>query len=218
MKSASMSSNGSASRLPQWIERGRLSFLSRFAGTQSHIYRGTADEVYLLTKGPLASAAYFPSGRVFRDPAWTYRATRGDAELAADGNLETSWEMSRPLLGDELFEVDFGEPVEITGLVLKLRRRSIFPPRFRIVGHTAEGQSVRLAHFDVEHAAQLVDALLESPGEAAIGFDLEWTEVTSLTLNIGRGGTRFDRSPTPGWSIPEIEIWVSDETARDDEM
>ena len=202
-----------SSKLPHWIERGRLKFLARFAGASSHVYRGTADEVYRIEKGPLASAARFPSGRPFRDPGWTYRATRGDAELAVDGDLETSWDMTRPLMGDEILEVDFGKPVEINGIVLRLRRRSIFPPRFRIVGRTAEGQRVPLARFDVEHAAQLVDALLESPGEAAMGFDLEGTVVTRLTLRIGSGGTRFDQSPIPGWSIPELEIWVPDETA-----
>jgi hypothetical protein len=206
------------SEIPLWCERGKLDLVARFSGPLSHMYRGTADEVYRLMKSPLAVATPFPSGRPLRDPAWTYRATRGDAELAVDDNLKTSWNMSRPLMGDELFEVDFGKPLRISGLVLRLRRSSVFPPRFRIVGRTAEGRRLRLAGFDVEHAAQYVDALLESPGEAAIGFDLEGAVVRSLALRISRGGTRFDGSPIPGWSIPEIEIWVSDKTARDEEM
>jgi hypothetical protein len=206
------------SELPQWVEAGRLEFLARFTGPSAHVYRGTADEVYRIVQGPPAPAAPFPSGRPYRDPRWTLRASRGDAELAMDGDLDTSWDMSRPLMGDEIFEVNFREPIEVRGVVLRLSRLSIFPPRFRIMGRTAKGQRVALAQFDVAHEAQLVDALLGSPGEAALGFDVGNAVVQSLTLRIGREGTRFDRSPIPGWSIPELEIRVPGETrvsARD---
>ena len=31
-------------------------------------------------------------------------------------------------------------------------------------------------------------------------------ELTKLYLFVGRGGTKWDRLPFPGWSVPEIEI------------
>lgn len=196
-------------KLPEWILKGWLTPLARFSGDGSVVYDAVADEVYRLTprEPPLRAAAY-PSGRPFRDPAWRYRATRGDPYQAVDGSLESSWIVMQPLLGDEVFEVDFGEAVAVSGIVLRLRRGSKFPPRFRIVGWDESGQRVRLARYDAAHAVQLLDALMENPGEAALGFDLGGVEVTRLSLNIGRGGTRFDRTLIPGWSIPEIEIWV----------
>ena len=149
-----------------------------------------------------------PNGRPYRDSRWRYVASRGDPYLAVDGKQSTAWEVSRPLMGDEVFEIHFGSPTAINGIIMHLRRGSQFPKRFRIVGQDADGKRIRLARYDGRHTLQIIDQLLMDPGSAALGFDFGGVELSSLSVRIGEGGTKWDRLPFPGWSIPEIEVWV----------
>ena len=73
-----------------------------------------------------------PRGSRRLDPRWRYRTKEGDAALAIDGDMRTGWTVSRPLKGDEFFEVVFDHPIPVAGLVLRLGRDSMFPTRFRI--------------------------------------------------------------------------------------
>ena len=196
------------SRLSDSVASGMLLRIGRFTGAEAHVYEGTVDEVYRLGSLPPVEPAPFPQGRPRRDPRWHYLSSGGDPELAADGDLDTAWEGPRPLIRDEFFRVDFGEPVPVSGIVLRLRRESFFPSQFRLVGRYRDGERLRLARFDTPQALQLIDALVEGPEEVSWGFDLGGRELTELHLLIGRGGTTWDRLPFPGWSIPEIEVWA----------
>ncbi len=197
--------------LPEAVRKGWLLPVIRFSGAEAHVYEGTADEVYRLGNLPEVARAPFPEGLIQQDDKWSYRTKGGDPELAVDGDLSTAWEVPRPLIGDEYFEVDFGEPVSVSGVVFRLRRDSFFPSQFRIVGRTPDGERVRLARFEASQAVQLIDNLRESSDDVAWGFDLGDRELTQLSIFVGEGGTRWDLLDLPAWSLPEIEILRSEE-------
>jgi hypothetical protein len=190
-------------RLPEAVREGRIRRLARFSGPDDALYQSTADEVYALVPTPPLAAAPFPSGRRRLDPAWRYRTKFGDPAPATDGDLATAWEVARRLNGDEFFEVTFHRPERVSGFVLRLRRDSVFPTRFRIGAQDLRGNWAEVARFDDAHALQLIDRLLSDARETAIGFDLGGREVTGLSLLVEEAGT----SPE-GWKIPEIEVWV----------
>ena len=98
----------------------------------------------------------------------------------------------------------FREPLLVSGVVMRLRRDSVFPTRFRVAGRAA-GRWTELARFDAGHRLQLLDRLLEDPRSAAIGFDLgpAGRELEGVSLLVEAAGTSFE-----GWSIPELEVWV----------
>jgi hypothetical protein len=143
-----------------------------------------------------------PAGNRRIDPAWQYRTKEGDPSPAADGDLETAWSVPHALDGDEFFEVTFGGPVRVSGLVLPLDRRCLFPLPFRVAGLT-EGGWAELARFDEAHVLQVVDQLLRDPGKARLGFDLGGLELRGLRLMLGPRATSFQ-----GWWLPEVEVWV----------
>jgi hypothetical protein len=118
--------------------------------------------------------------------------------------MRTAWVVPRALLGDEFLEATFPEPVLVSGVVLRLRRDSVFPSRFRVAGRVG-GRWTELARFDAGHALQLLDRLLADPRSAAIGFDFgpAGRELSGVSLLVEEGGTSFE-----GWSIPEVEILV----------
>jgi hypothetical protein len=191
-------------RLPAAVAAGQIHREARFEGPSARLFDSTADEVYRIRAlDRLLPGAPYPQGRRLRNPEWTWRAKLGDPALAADGRLDTSWRVPRFLLGDEFLEVTFGGPLEVSGLVLPLRRDSVFPTRFRVAGRLEDGRWVELARFDDAHALQLLDRLRSDPREAAIGFDLAGRRLWGLSLLVEEAGTSFE-----GWSLPEVEVWI----------
>jgi hypothetical protein len=191
-------------RLPAAVAAGRIHREARFEGPNARLLDSGADEVYRIHDlDRYWPSAPFPGGRPLRDPAWTWRAKVGDPRLAADGRLDTSWRVPRFLLGDEFLEVTFGGPVQVSGLVLPLRRDSAFPTRFRVAGRREDGRWVEVARFDDAHALQLLDRLREDPRRASIGFDLGGRSLWGLSLLVEEAGTSFE-----GWSLPEMEVRV----------
>jgi hypothetical protein len=190
-------------RLPEAVSRGRIRLERRFAGPAARLFESTADEIYRIAPAAPSPAAPFPRGRRRLDRHWRYRTKVGDPSPAADGRIQTAWRVPRRLNGDEFFEVVFDRPIRVAGLVLRLRRDSVFPTRFRIGAQDLRGNWAEVARFDDAHALQLVDSLLSDSGTAALGFDLEGREATGVNILVEEGGT----SPE-GWDIPEVEIWV----------
>jgi hypothetical protein len=195
-------------RLPAAVAAGRIRREARFEGEAARLYESTADEIYRVLPGPPHAAAPFPAGRRLRDPGWHYRTKVGDPAPAADGDLATSWAVPRFLLGDEFFEVTFDQPLRVAGLVLPLRRDSVFPTEFRVAGRAAGGPWIELARLDEAHLLQLLDRLRADPRQAALGFDLGGRELVGISLLVDEAGTSFE-----GWSLPEVEVWVPDEAA-----
>jgi len=196
-------------RLPEAVATGRIVRVARFAGESARVYQGTVDEVYRIVPATPLPAAPFPRGHRLQNPRWRYRAKAGNPALATDGDLSTAWVVPDPLIGDEFFEGDlffavaFDRPVLVSGLVLRLRRDSAFPTRFRIIGRDLQGRRVRLARYDEAHTLQLLDRASADHRTAALGFDLGGRELTALSLLPEKGGTSFF-----GWSLPEFEVWV----------
>ena len=191
-------------RLPAAVAAGGIRIEERFEGPAARLFRSTADEVYRIAAQSPLEAASFPAGRAVHDPSWRLRAKVGDPTPAFDGDMRTAWVVPRALLGDEFLEATFPRPMVVSGVVLRLRRDSAFPTRFRIAG-LEDGRWVELARFDAGHALQLLDRLLADPRSAAIGFDLgpAGRELGGVRLLVEDGGTSFE-----GWSIPEVEVRV----------
>ena len=195
-------------RLPAAVAAGSIRLEARFDGPAARLWLSDADEVYRVLPAPAHSPAPFPSGHRLRDPGWHYRTKLGDPSPAADGDPATSWTVPRFLLGDEFFEVTFDRPLRVAGVVLPLRRDSVFPTRFRVAGRGAGGQWTELARLDEAHVLQLVDALVADPRRGALGFDLGGRELSGISLLVDEAGTSFE-----GWSLPEVEVWVPDRGA-----
>ncbi len=185
------------------VAGGRLQPVARFAGSEAHVYRGTADEVFRLPPAAPGPVASFPSGRRKLEPSWTYRATAGEPALAADGDPSTAWTVPGPLKGGELYEVLFDKAIAVEGLVVRLRGDSGFPNAFRVAGRDGAGQWLTLARFDGPHKLELLERLLAEPRNAGVGFDLRGRELTGLMIVTEPEG----RSQL-GWSIPEIEVFT----------
>jgi hypothetical protein len=191
-------------RLPEALASGRVQLLATFAGPRAHLFQSEGDEAYRLFPVRRYAPAPFPVGRRAAPQGWRYRAKSGDPALAFDGNLATAWRVEKPLLGDELLEVGFGQPLRVAGVSLPLRRDSVYPTRFRLAALTPERRWVEAARFDEAHALQLLERLLADPRSAALGFDLGGRECLGLSLLVEEGGTSFE-----GWSVPEVEVLVS---------
>jgi hypothetical protein len=188
-------------RLPEAAAAGRIRLEARFEGPGARLFRSTADEVYRLADPPAIDPAPGPTGDRLDPSGWTMRAKVGDARLAFDGDPRTAWTVPRALLGDEFLEATFPAPIAVGGVVVRLRRDSAFPTRFRVAGK-AGGQWVELARFDDAHALQLLDRLLADPRTASIGFSFGGArELAGISLLVEEAGTSFE-----GWSIPEVEV------------
>jgi hypothetical protein len=188
-------------RLPEAVAAGRIRLEARFDGPGARLFRSEADEVYRLSDAPAIEPAPGPAGEPLATGGWALRAKAGDARLAFDGDPRTAWTVPRALLGDEFLEAAFPAPVAVGGVVVRLRRDSAFPTRFRVAGRVS-GQWVELARFDDAHALQLLDRLLADPRTASIGFSLAPArELTGISLLVEEAGTSFE-----GWSIPEVEV------------
>jgi hypothetical protein len=193
-------------RLPAAVAAGRIKREARLSGDAARLYESEADEIYRVMPAAAHAAAPFPSGHRVRDPGWHYRTKVGDPAPAADGDLATSWTVPRFLLGDEFFEITFDRPLRVSGLVLPLRRDSVFPTEFRVAGRLPGSTTwVELARLDEAHLLQLVDRLRADPGRAALGFDLGGRELVGISLLVDEAGTSFE-----GWSLPEVEVWMPD--------
>ena len=190
-------------RLPEAVAAGRIRLDARFEGPGARLFRSAADEVYRLADAPAMAAAPEPLGAKLAPEGWTLRAKAGDPAPAFDGDPRTAWVVPRALLGDEFLEATFPAPVRVSGVVVRLRRDSAFPTRFRVAGK-AGGRWVELARFDDAHALQLLERLLADPRTAAIGFALGegGRELSGISLLVEEAGTSFE-----GWSIPEVEVW-----------
>jgi hypothetical protein len=187
--------------LPEAVASGRIRREARFEGPEARLFRSEADEVYRIGAAPAIAPAPFPAGTPLADPAWAFRAKVGDPRPAFDGDMRTAWVVPRALVGDEFLEVVFAAPVRVTGVVLRLRRDSAFPTRFRVAGLVG-GRWTEIARFDDAHALQLLERLLADPREAAIGFDLGPSrELGGISLLVEEAGTSFE-----GWSIPEVVV------------
>jgi hypothetical protein len=185
------------------VSAGLIVREARFDGPAAHLFESEADEVYRLLPVVPRPGAPWPRGHRLRDPQWRYSAKYGDAARAADGDLSTAWVATEELRGDEYLAVDFGGTVEVAGLVLPLRRDTVFPTQFRIIGQEPDGRRRELAHLTDAHKLQLVDELRSGATAPALAFDLKGRPLTGLMLQVGPGGTSFD-----GWSVPELEVWV----------
>ena len=177
---------------------------SRRTSSRRRFSRATATRpIFIVPGSEQIKSAAMPRGSRRLDPRWRYRTKEGDAALAIDGDMRTGWTVSRPLKGDEFFEVVFDHPIPVAGLVLRLGRDSMFPTRFRIGAQDLEGRWGEVARYDDAHALQLLDSLLNAGDDAAIGFDLGAREVRGLNILVEAGGTSYF-----GWKVPEIEVLV----------
>lgn len=193
-------------RLEAALAAGRIERVARFAGPAARLFQSEADTVYRVLPGRRPAPAPFPAGTPRRDPSWRYRAKAGQPERAADGDLATTWNVPRRLRGDEFWEVSFGTPVRISGLVLRLNQASAWPTRFKIGARDVQGRWSDAAYFGGAHELQLLDSVLRDPRNAAIGFDLAGREATALIVQVVEGGTSEE-----GWNVPEIEVLVGAE-------
>jgi hypothetical protein len=91
----------------------------------------------------------------------------------------------------------------VAGVVLPLRRDTVWPTRLRIVGREPDGREREVAHLTDAHQLQLVDQLRNRAAEPALAFDLKGRELAALRIQVAEGGRSFD-----GWSMPELEVWV----------
>ncbi len=189
--------------LPRAVATGRVRREARFDGGSRPLYRSTADEVYRLGDVVRAAGAPFPKGQRVQQADWSYRSKGGDPLLAADGNLATDWLVPWALRGDELYEIVFPNPTPVTGIVLRLRRDSVFPTRFRVAGRRADGRWVEQVSFDDAHQLQFLDTLLAGSRQPTMGFALSGQPLNGVSLLVDEGGTSFE-----GWRIPEIEVWA----------
>jgi hypothetical protein len=181
----------------------RLRRLARFAGQAARPFDGVADEVYGIVSAPDLAVAAMPEGRRLREAQWQYRTKRGDPAGAADGDTASTWSVKGPLLGDEFYEIRFGRPIRVSGVLLRLRQDSRFPTRFKIGAQRADGAWVPLAFYDAAHQLQLLERLLSSPTDPVLGFDWPDQELSGIVVMLDGDG-----HSALGWSVPEIEVLV----------
>jgi len=181
-----------------WIVRE-----ARFDGPAARLFESEADEVYRLVPTAPRPGAPWPRGHREIGAGWRYTANMGEPELAADGDAGTSWVSTEELQGGEFIAVTFDRPIAVAGVVLPMRRDTVFPTQFRILGEEPGGARRELAHLTDAHRLQLVDQLRHRTPDPALAFDLKGRTLTGLRLQVAEGGQSFD-----GWSMPELEVWV----------
>jgi hypothetical protein len=196
-----------AQMLPKLVDSGRLRLVARFSGEAGRLYEGTKDEVYRILPLPAGTPAPRPVGVRKRGIGWQYRTKLGDPLPAADADMSTSWKVARALRGDEFYEITFDGPEVVSGLIVRLDRFSNFPTSFKIAGRDLEGQWISVAWFDEPHKLQLLEGLLRMPYPASLGFDLQGRTLTGVRIMVEEGGESFF-----GWSIPEIEVLVPEDS------
>jgi hypothetical protein len=198
-------------QLPGAVAAGRIQRLARFTEPPDRVQQGQVDEVYRVLPSAPAPGAPFPDGRRVSEARWRYSAPRGlSPERLGDGDRGTSWLIDDALAGDEWVAIHFDRPTTICGVVLPLNWDSVLPTRFAVEGliasHDDPGAAERwrpLARYTRAHALQLLDRLLATPRDAALGFAFPAQEVHGVRLSVEPGGTSFE-----GWKMPEVEIRV----------
>jgi hypothetical protein len=188
-------------RAAEAVAAGRLVRRARFAGEAARVREGTADEVYRIVPPPAVAGAPFPPDAFASREGWMYRAKEGEPERAGDGRRGTVWRVARALRGDEFLEATFPRALCASGVVLELRRDSAFPARFKLAGRRDDGEWIPVAFYDAAHERQLLERLLASPREPALGFAFAPRALTGVRLMVEPGGESHD-----GWSIPEVQV------------
>lgn len=153
-----------------------------------------ARDVPRVIAAPLASGTPVGVARI------RLRTKEGDASLAFDGDLDTSYAVSRPLRGDELIEATWDSPSRLSGVELILRHESAWPTRFRIAVKR-EDNWTEVARFDGPHTVQLIDGLLRDPRVGRLSFSLDGSEVMGVQILPEIGGTSV-----AGWNLPELRL------------
>ncbi len=174
--------------------QGRISRLARF--TEGH-------EIFRLNTGERLTASPPPHGVPLRRSGWRYEAKVGDAFLAFDGDMETSWTSGRPIRGDEYIRVRFDRPESLTGLRLRLGWNSALPSKIRVIGLNVNGRAVELATLDGGHFLQLLESARRAPRTPSVGWRLDPLQpLLGLALQPPTEGA-YGRE---GWRLPEIEL------------
>jgi hypothetical protein len=185
------------------VAAGQIVREARFDGPAAQLFESEADEVYRLLPTTPRAGAPWPRGHRERDPKWQYSANMGEPWLAADGDPSTSWVSTEELRGDEFFAVAFDRPRAVAGIVLPMRRDTVFPTQFRIIGEEPDGTRRELAHLTDAHRLQLLDQLRNRAPNPALAFDLKGRTLSGVRLQVTEDGQSFD-----GWTMPELEVWV----------
>jgi hypothetical protein len=182
-------------------QNGRIALEMRFGPWQAGSFSGGSARVYRLEATPKIAGAPSPVGAPIPFRELRIRTKEGDATLAFDGRLDTNYTLGRHLRGDEFIEARFDSPRKVSGVEIALRHESAWPTRFRIAVLREDGQWVEVARFDGAHLVQLVDALLEDPRGASIGFVLSGEPVRGVSVLPQIGATS-----AAGWNLPELRI------------
>jgi hypothetical protein len=181
-------------------EAGRIVRETRFDAWHVGSFGEGGEAVYRLPREASLSPAPRPNGDRVDASRLTLRTKEGDAAPAFDDRLDTAYRLERPLRGDELIEARFKAPIRVSGVEIVLRHESAWPTRFRIAVLREQGWA-EVAQWDGAHLIQLVNALLEKPSGASIGFALDGAPVLGVSILPQVGATS-----TAGWNVPEIRI------------
>lgn len=128
---------------------------------------------------------------------------------AVDRNRETKWKSEGQLPGMKI-EIDFRREETLSAVRFALGHPyDEFPRDVTLKVSSAEGAPFeRIVHReDLATKLELVDALIENPGEAAITLRFDPVKVLRLRVWL-REGKGFDYS-LPDWSLPEIFLYRS---------
>jgi hypothetical protein len=193
-----------AQRFASAVSEGRVEVLREFEPQAGALEPGW-DRVYRIVETPVFPASPPPFGRRVLDPAWRYVSNDGDPAATGDSNAGTQWILDQPLRGGEFIQINFREPVLVSGIRLPLTRKEYLPTDFAIDGRIPGGEWAEITRYRPLHRLQLVEALMKSPGRAAATFDLGPTLLTGVRLRALAGATSFE-----GWRLSEVEVLTPD--------
>lgn len=187
-------------RVDEGLASGVLVSETSFPSWRTSEWSSGGDVVLRARDVPRVIAAPLASGTPVGVARIRLRTKEGDASLAFDGDLDTSYAVSRPLRGDELIEATWDSPSRLSGVELILRHESAWPTRFRIAVKR-EDNWTEVARFDGPHTVQLIDGLLRDPRVGRLSFSLDGSEVMGVQILPEIGGTSV-----AGWNLPELRL------------